>query len=155
MVGVGNPLRGDDAVGPALVERLYGKIEADLLDVGEVPESYLSRITDLQPDTVLILDAVDVGAKPGSLAIIETSDLGNLNLSTHKMGLDLFMRYLQQLTGADVFMLGIQPQTTHLGEPLSPGVELILNCLESWLVKTLGGRQPGFSGMPGGVTGSW
>lgn len=88
MVGVGNPLRGDDAVGPALVERLYGKIEADLLDVGEVPESYLSRITDLQPDTVLILDAVDVGAKPGSLAIIETSDLGNLNLSTHKMGLD-------------------------------------------------------------------
>ena len=101
------------------MERLYGKIEADLLDVGEVPESYLSRITDLQPDTVLILDAVDED-KPGSLAIIETSDLGNLNLSTHKMGLDLFMRYLQQLTGADVFMLGIQPQTTHLGSRSVP-----------------------------------
>ncbi len=44
ILGVGNPLHGDDAIGPNLVDRLRGRLEATLINAGEVPENYLSTI---------------------------------------------------------------------------------------------------------------
>ncbi len=126
LVGIGNTLRSDDAAGPELIERLEEKVGADLLDAGEVPESYLGRI-----------DAAELRAVPGTAAIIEIEDIKGKSLSSHQLGLDVFMRFLQAETGADVFLLGIQPRSTGFGEILSTEVFETIGYLEELFKKVL------------------
>ncbi|TEB15783.1 Hydrogenase 3 maturation protease [Pelotomaculum sp. FP] len=137
LVGIGNTLRSDDAAGPELIERLGGKVEADLLDAGEVPESYLGRITGRHPDTIVLIDAAELRAVPGTAAIIEIEDIKGKSLSSHQLGLDVFMRFLQAETGADVFLLGIQPRSTGFGEILSTEVFETIGYLEELFKKVL------------------
>lgn len=138
LIGVGNPLRGDDAIGPALIEELDGRVEAVLINGGEVPESHIGAVIDARADTIVFVDAVDLKAEPGSLAIIEADDLKGLNFSTHQVSLELFMNCLRAETGADIFLLGVQPRSTHLGQPLSPAIRQTLDELQKILVKILG-----------------
>ena len=44
ILGIGNRLRGDDAVGSILAERLAKKLDVPIIDEGNVPENYLAPI---------------------------------------------------------------------------------------------------------------
>ena len=113
VVGTGNPMRGDDAVGSCLAQRLMeAKTRACIVDAQEVPESYLGRIVATRPDTVVFIDAVDMGARPGDAAIIESDQIERYAPTTHRMPLGLVMDYLRRETGADTFLIGIQPSQT-------------------------------------------
>lgn len=129
LIGVGNSLRGDDGAGPALISLLEGKVTASLLDVGETPESYLSRVLDIHADTVVVIDAADFGGEPGDLAILETADIAGCSVSTHQMPLDLFFRFIKRSSCADVFALGIQPAQIGFGESMSPDVDRTVQAL--------------------------
>ena len=123
LIGAGNTLRGDDAAGPALISLLEGTVDATLLDAGEVPENYFSRILEAQADTVVFLDAADFGAAPGDLAVLEAEDIAGCSLSTHQMPGDLFLRSITRSSRAEIFAIGIQPARIGFGEPMSPEVE--------------------------------
>jgi hydrogenase 3 maturation protease len=123
LIGAGNTLRGDDGAGPAIIALLEGKVNANLLDVGEVPESYFSRIFDVQADTIVFVDAANFGGAPGDLAVLEAEDLSGCSLSTHQMPIDLFFRYIRRMSRAEIFALGIQPAQIGFGEPMSVAVE--------------------------------
>jgi hydrogenase 3 maturation protease len=122
LIGAGNTLRGDDGAGPAVIDLLEGNVNASLLDVGEVPESYLSRIQAVRADTIVLIDAANFGAAPGDLAVLEAEDIAGCSLSTHQMPLDLFFRFLAGERAADMFALGIQPAQIGFGESMSPEV---------------------------------
>jgi len=122
LIGAGNALRGDDGAGPAVISLLEGGVNACLLDVGEVPESYVGRILASGADTIVLIDASDFGAAPGDLAVLEPEDVAGCCLSTHQLPLDLFFRYVGENSRADMFALGIQPARIELGESLSPAV---------------------------------
>jgi len=123
IVGIGNRLRGDDGVGPEIIERLKNSSPTLLLfDVGETPENYLEKIIKEKPNTIVLIDAVDLGAPPGTIKIIEKDDIRNESFSTHNMSLKLVVKYLQKETSADVFLLGIQPKTTEFGKGISESV---------------------------------
>ena len=139
ILGVGNPLRGDDGAGPHLIEQLNGKIDAALLDCGEVPENFLGKIVELRPDTILIIETVHLGAPPGAAAIIDADDFdrsatGLLPSGTHHASLWLSMNYLKIECGAEVFVLGIQPQKTEFGIGISNEVKKTLSILKDILV---------------------
>jgi hydrogenase 3 maturation protease len=127
VLGVGNVLKGDDAVGPHVVERLSadygpGKPEGSrftAVDCGTTPENYTGLIRRERPSTLVIVDAADMGLPPGSVRIIPGSRAGALGLSTHSMPLSLFMDYIADLCG-DVVLVGIQPASMILGQGLSP-----------------------------------
>ena len=57
IVGIGHPLRGDDALGPSLVKRLDGHLDALCIDAGSAPENYLGKIIKASPDVILFIDA--------------------------------------------------------------------------------------------------
>jgi len=140
IVGIGNPLRGDDAAGPELIKELRNSLPCLLLlDVGEVPENYLEKIVKEKPDTMVLVDAVDLGAPPGTIRIIEKGDIRDESLSTHNVSLRLVVNYLQRETSADVFLLGIQPETTEFGrgisEPVKDSLENIVEALEAGFSK--------------------
>jgi len=129
LVGVGNTWKGDDGAGPALVSRLQGRVRAQLIDAGEVPESFLGRIGETSPDTIVFLDVADLGAAPGEIAIIEGEQLRDTSFSTHRLSLALLMKYLKDSTAADVFLLAIQPKGVGFGERMSQEVEEAVEAL--------------------------
>lgn len=139
IVGIGNRLRGDDGAGPELIKKLKGSSRRThkslfLLDVGEVPENYLGKMVEERPNTIVLIDAIDLDAPPGTIKIMEKDDIRDESLSTHNVSLKLIANYLQKEVCADVFLLGIQPETTEFGKgisrPVREGLEKIVRVLE-------------------------
>lgn len=137
IIGVGNTLRGDDGLGPILVQQLMGKVEADLLDTGEVPESYLGRIINSNPDTIVVIDAVQLQEYPGTMAVIEINEMLDISCSTHRLSLGLFLKYVQEQTRSDVFLVGVQPGTIDLGQEITPQVQDSLDVLKDYFTMIL------------------
>jgi hydrogenase 3 maturation protease len=138
ILGVGNPLRGDDGAGPCLIEQLKGRVNATLLDGEEVPENFLGQIAENQPDIVLIIDAIDFGMTPGAVALLEEEQLlAGTSLSTHHSSLQLFVKCLKSETRSKVLVLGIQPGSTEYGNEISPKVKETLGLLRHIITRAL------------------
>jgi len=135
ILGVGNPLQGDDAVGPNLVDILHGRIEATLIYAGEVPENYLSSIRAAQPEVVLIVVALELGAEPGSIAVLDADRLRAIENFTRNPGLAFLAVMIQDGTGAEVILVGIQPEATAFAAEMSKPVHQTMHNLEEMLVK--------------------
>lgn len=130
LLGVGNPLRGDDGAGPELVRRLRNKTSAALINCEEAPENYLGEIERIQPETVVVIDAVNLGVEPGSVALLEEDDFQSLGWSTHHGSLRALILYIRTVTKADVCVLGIQPKSTEWGGEISRDVSRTLDLLQ-------------------------
>jgi hydrogenase 3 maturation protease len=142
IVGVGNPLRGDDGAGPALIRELRTRIPEDhpgiaLIDAGEAPENYLMSISEKNPGTILLFDAADMKKPPGSVNIIAADEIREVGLSTHNASLRMIVAFLQTETDARIFLVGIQPEQVQLGEPLSEIVSHKIKILADLLIKRL------------------
>ena len=106
LLGIGNEMRGDDGVGPYIAQSLKpGKWKA--IDCGTVPENYTKDARGA--NTVLIVDATDMGLEPGSIRIIPRERIGDLAISTHSMPLSMLIDYLKESCG-EIIMIGIQPK---------------------------------------------
>ncbi len=123
VVGIGNPLRADDAVGGLVARRLRPAAGLSAIDAEEVPESHLGAVTSTRPDTILLVDAVDLGAPAGSLALVEPGDLDRFTPTSHRVPLQVLAHWLTVETGASVFLLAVQPARTGPGEAVSAEVE--------------------------------
>jgi hydrogenase 3 maturation protease len=86
---------------------------------GTVPESITGPLRRYQPGQVLFLDAADMGAQPGTIAIIEPERVQATLISTHVLPLTVVMDYVERETGAGVTLLGIQPNLTGTDGDLS------------------------------------
>jgi hydrogenase maturation protease HycI len=139
VVGVGNPMWGDDGAGPALILRLAGKVPALLVDGGEAPESYWGTIAAYRPEAVLVVDAVDWGGEPGSVAIMEEVEEQAPALSTHRIPLNLLLNLLRTQAEADVFALGIQPKVLAFQGGMSAEVQKTVGLLGDLLMDILVG----------------
>ncbi len=122
IMGIGNSLRGDDGFGPALIEKLQGISDAVCIDAGTAPESYAGKVAKQNPDTILIADAVHLGKAAGEYAILTGEDIVRTGFATHDISPAMFMDYLKQETGADIYMLGVQPQDVSFGSEMSEAV---------------------------------
>jgi hydrogenase 3 maturation protease len=138
VLGIGNALRGDDAIGIHTVEMLNRHLEElekgskqaksigvkrELIsvDCGPTPESYTSAIRGHNPDRLILVDAADMGLSPGAYRIIPPEKIGVMCVSTHNMPLSLFASYVGEFC-RDVVLIGIQPERTDLGTTLSSAV---------------------------------
>jgi hydrogenase 3 maturation protease len=137
LVGIGNPLRGDDGFGPALIERLQGQVHAVCLDVGSSPESYTGKIVREKPETLLLIDAVHLAKGPGTFEVLEKSEILKTGFTTHDLSPSLFIEYLESQTPAAIYLLGVQPETVELGAEMSSAVMQTLEKLVSILKEAL------------------
>lgn len=122
IVGVGNIIRGDDGLGPKLIEVLKsrGLAKAALFDCGTVPENYIFPILSAACDTIVLVDAADTREAPGSIGVFGIQDISGVSFSTHNPSPRLFTDLLK--TGNDnvnIFVVTVQPKSTGIGEPLS------------------------------------
>jgi hydrogenase 3 maturation protease len=151
VVGVGNPLRGDDAAGCLLARRMRDTPDVRVIEAEEIPESFVGDIAAAAPNVVVLVDAVDLGALPGTVAVLETDDVAAYAPTTHRLALSLVMDVVQRRTGADVFLIAVQPLNLAFGAPVTPqvgaGVELLAGVL-SELLRAPCGRQAAMAATP-------
>lgn len=129
ILGLGNLMRTDDALGmltTRLLEtdpRLPGDIT--VIEGGTLGLDLLGRIDDATH--LLVLDAVDVGAAPGTLVRFAGSDVAKLptSKSVHLMGLSDLMNVMRLMGVPEkvTVLLGVQPDNTDWGTELTPHVE--------------------------------
>lgn len=122
-VGIGNELRSDDGIGPLVIERLRDRIDCPCINAGQVPENSFGVIVKEQPDTVVIIDAVQLFMKPGAYQLLTEEDILKTGFSTHTLSPAVFMQYLREASDADVYLLGVQPRSTELGQGLTALLE--------------------------------
>jgi hydrogenase 3 maturation protease len=142
ILGIGNILRGDDGLGPALIARLQGEVKAVCLDTGTAPENYLGKIAKEKPDTVLIVDALYLGKRPGEYQILKKDDILSSGLTTHDISPQMLIEYLQKKTRADIYLLGMQPKNVSFGQNLSDEVKASLDQLADMIRGTLPCTKP-------------
>ena len=133
IVGIGNTLKGDDGAGPLVCKQLSGKVCAELIDTGTVPENYIQTIIKKAPQNLLIIDAIDFGASAGTINIFKPEQLNSLVLSTHTLSPRLFVDMVCREIKVDVYFVGIQPAQIQLGQPQSAQVSQAIQ----WLVGAL------------------
>lgn len=153
VLGLGNLMRTDDAVGMMAVSRLAEDREPleDLTFV-EGGTLGLDLMHALRGVThLLALDAVDVGAEPGTLVRFEKDELGSIpaGKSAHLLGFSDLIGVLQLMGDEpeEIVLLGLQPKSTGWGTELTEEVRRALPELlgasqrqtEAWVAGEAGG----------------
>jgi len=134
VLGLGNLLLGDDGVGLRLLEDLrreFGETGAiEFVDGGTQGLALLGYLAD-RPN-VVILDAVGLGAPPGTVHVLGASDIEQLRArraATAHEGNALEILAVAQLLGqapGHVLIVGVEPAQVLTGVGLSPEVESVL-----------------------------
>ena len=126
VIGVGNPLLGDDGLGLAALEQLRERwalpSAVDLVDGGTWGLSLLPAIEDAA--RLLLLDAIDVGAAAGTAVEISREQLPRYlasKLSPHQIDLsDVFaVAELRGTMPRTAMALGVQPARVELRDGLT------------------------------------
>lgn len=124
-VGLGNRMRGDDAVGLELLDKVQKSgifSGACFLSAGINPENFLEQILSADPGLVVFLDACDFGDSPGTIRWLEKDEIETSGISTHAYSIAIVEKYLNLERKVVCRYLGIQPASTGTGEDLSPGM---------------------------------
>jgi hydrogenase 3 maturation protease len=140
LVGIGNPLRGDDGVGVRIVELLQedGPPNVLLLNTETVPEAFTGKVVEYNPTHVLLLDAANFRGEPGDVKLIESSKIGGQALSTHSLPLTIFIVYIEKTLGSRVLLLGVQPRNIEYFTEMSREVKKTAEEIADLLRKILG-----------------
>lgn len=148
VLGVGNLLMGDDAVGIRVIDILRESAGLPpgvaLLDGGTLGLALLPAIEGA--DRLVVVDAALTGGPPGAVRVLEgeTMDvfLANRSRSAHDIGLDDLMaalRFRGRLPGRRA-LVAIEPLSLHLSQSLSepaaaavePAAEAVIGVLGRW-----------------------
>lgn len=153
ILGLGNVLMQDEGVGVRAVERLQLHADlpndVDVLDGGTLGLELLSRFEGVK--RLIIVDAVDAAALPGTLVRFAGDDLPPLRgpaLSSHQVGLPqlLTLARVQGILPAEVVVWGVQVRQVAPGLGLSPPVAARLDTLVQAVVEEVKKRVSRSSG---------
>ena len=139
VLGIGNPLRRDDAVGLEIVKMLKGRVprKVRLLECETVPENFTREIREFSPTHVLMIDAAQLGAEPGEARLVPPERILGMVLSTHAIPLSLLTEVIKQSIDAEVMILGVQPKEIEFGEGLTPELRRASKRIVSILVRIM------------------
>jgi hydrogenase maturation protease len=133
ILGLGNPLRGDDGVGPRVVAELLRRGLPDGVAAVDGGTGGLDLLHLLEGwEHAIIVDAAELGRKPGEFLRFTPEEahlVGSLvSLSSHTAGLADALALARALgqTLPDIVIYGVQPERMDWQEGLSPAVEAAL-----------------------------
>ena len=143
VIGLGNPLMGDDGVGLAVLERLrdgWDLPDVELVDGGTWGLSLVPVIEDAE--RLLLIDAIAAHHEPGTIIELSRARLPiylSRKLSPHQVDMRdaLAVVELRGLLPNDIVAIGVQPDVVALGLELSPTVAAKLDALVHAVVKQL------------------
>jgi hydrogenase 3 maturation protease len=123
LVGMGNSLKADDGIGPAICSLLKETIPDNVIDTGAVPENYIQVIIKKAPKVILFIDAIDFDAPGGTMRIFDSCQLSAGGITTHTLSPRLLSDMIAQSIPAKIYFIGIQPKSMMIGHPMSQEVD--------------------------------
>ncbi len=145
--GYGNPSRGDDALGPLLLERLEDWLNRH-------PELPVETIADFQLQIEHTLDLqgrdlalfVDADASCGApFAFTQAAPSLDASYSTHELSPGALLQVFHQVehqAPPPAFILGVRGERFELGEPLSPQASAHLEAAWAFLKELVADARP-------------
>ncbi len=143
ILGVGNIQKGDDGAGSRVIKFLEKKIEKvklhniKLIDCGETPENFTGEIRKFMPDLTIIIDACISGKKPGEIFIVNLENIANQDISTHRLPLSMFVKFLEETVPTKVIVIGIEPKNLDFGDDISAEVSQAIEKMALLLAEPL------------------
>ena len=149
VLGLGNRLETDEALGALVVERLTAEPSllgnlpdpsaVDFVDGGTVGLGLLPLLMDL--DGLLVVDAITARTEPGTLIDLEGASLirHDLVMSVHDLGAGELLGALHVLEAwpKRVRVIGLEPKAIKLGlelsEPVAAGVPGLIEAIAGYL----------------------
>lgn len=128
VIGLGNPLMGDDGIGLAALEEMVASWDVggvELVDGGTWGMNLLPLIESA--DTVILLDAIHLGRAPGTVIELDGDAVPRrlaAKLSPHQIDLGevLALAALRETLPRRLVAIGIQPAEVEMSTALSPAV---------------------------------
>ena len=121
LLGIGNPLRGDDGAGISVALHMRAR-GWQAVDCGTAPENFTGVVRRMRPELLLLVDAAEMGIPPGEFRVVPKDRIEDVAFGTHHLPLSRLMEFLSD-TADEIRFIGIQPEVVADGEGLSPSVE--------------------------------
>jgi hydrogenase 3 maturation protease len=147
LLAIGSELRGDDAAGLLVADYLEQLLVSHqpssinhhpssphppstihhppflfILRGHTAPENCTGEIKKIAPTHLVIVDAANLGQKPGAIQLLEPEQIGGVSFSTHQMPLSVMLDYLKTSFVFETIVLTIQPAHLEMNRPMTPAV---------------------------------
>jgi len=138
VIGVGNELRSDDALGVYLARALKSYTDTCehvlALEAGLAPENFCGTLRRFRPDLVILIDAAQMGEEPGTVQMLDLQSAVSLTISAHDPSFQLFAKYLDAELGCELAILGVQVADLSFDAPISHPVRKAIGVITAMLV---------------------
>ncbi len=142
ILGLGSELQGDEAIGLQVARSLAANPPAhvSVYEAGAADFDLLSVLESAS--TVIAVDAIDAGAKPGTILRFEFDPADSVapRAPLHDFDLPTLMRALPPGRRPRVLVVGLQPSVVGVGASLSPAVAASLGQLVK-VVREMAGEE--------------
>jgi hydrogenase maturation protease len=137
VVGIGNPLLGDDGFGVETVRRLKesGELhDIEIIDGGAIGLYLLPYLAD--KTHLIIVDIVRSGNQPGQMIILHADEAParlHLKLSEHQVTFHevLALMNLLMIQPEECLIIGVEPKSNQWGDPISRevlgSIQIVMN----------------------------
>ncbi len=131
IVGVGSRMRGDDSVGPYVIDLLKERMDEEgcpeghrisLIDADVMPENFTRPIRESGASVCLLIDAIDIKMDPGAIRRIPSDIIDGTIPCSHSLPLSYLMQYIGEKINK-VELIGIQIDTTGLFQEMTEVVK--------------------------------
>lgn len=133
LLGIGNPLNGDDGIGIYVAER-FRKDDWIPFACGNAPENFTGIIRKTRPSCLVLVDAAVMGISPGEYRIIPRDKIEDVSIGTHQLPLSFLIDFLSDIVER-IILIGIQPERAGTGDEISlqvrEGADRLLYVLSS------------------------
>ena len=150
IVGLGNPLRGDDGIGIHVIQILMAETLPEGVQVVEGGTQGLGLVSLMEGRRrVILVDAANVGLSPGKFVRFTPQEArllgGDSHISIHNAGLRdaLLLAETLELLPDEIVIYGMQPANLDWDDGLSPQVEAAMPELVSAILDELGVEPTG------------
>lgn len=119
--GYGNPSRGDDAVGPLLLEHLQQQIDLTEIELQTDFQLQIEHTLDLQDRKLVMFVDASVGCRK-QFAMTKLEPTRDNSYSSHAMSPGALLEAYRTVTGRmppPSYLLSIQTEAFELGEPVN------------------------------------
>ena len=129
IISLGNELRGDDGIGPRVVEHVKDiKHPIPITFINAGADAFILLEHLVEPEPIILVDCAQMGKEPGSIVKFEIND-ANLNQANNAISLHGFSlaevialaKTVKEIAPCTV--IGIEPESIEMGEQLSETVK--------------------------------
>ena len=108
LLGIGNELNGDDAVGCYIADNFSARNWLSV-NAGTVPGNFTGLVKREKPPVLVIVDAADMNLQPGEIRRLKKEQANSAFYSTHSLPISEFISQVESFV-QEIVLLGVQPR---------------------------------------------